>query len=54
MNAVLIANVPFYFMFGVPLVGILVSVFLNILLCRRVDRLIIRVGEIDKRLCPTV
>lgn len=52
MNAIMMANAPFYFRFSVPLVGILVSVVLSVLLCRRVDHLIIRVGEIDKASAP--
>jgi hypothetical protein len=44
MSAVSFSNAPFYFMLGVPLAGVLVSVVLCVLLCRRIDRIVPQPG----------
>jgi hypothetical protein len=45
MNSVLTTKAPFYLMAGVPLVGILVNIVLCMSLCRRVDRMTVRLPK---------
>jgi hypothetical protein len=47
MNSILTTDAPFYFMAGIPLVGILLNVVQFVSLCRRIDRLANRADNIS-------